>query len=201
MSPNLRMSMPRAAASILVAAALLAPSQARAQRPPDPPRGGGPSAGPAGGPESADDLAETLEIYMIAKMKRDLSLTHDQEVKIVPLIQDLSAARREHRRARFLDMTRLRPLAEDPASSEEEIRRVLSHMEEGEKTFRSREAGTLDQVRAILSARQQAQFIFFQERFRKEVQQRLREFRDGAAPDRPMRGPRRPGAPPLPDDE
>jgi Spy/CpxP family protein refolding chaperone len=138
---------------------------------------------------------------MIAKMKRDLSLTREQEEKLVPLIQDLSEARRERRRARFFEMTRLRPLAEDPASSEDEIRRVLSHMEDGEKTFRAREAGTLDQVRAVLSPRQQAQFIFFQERFRKEMQQRLRQFRDGAAQDRPLRGLRRQGLPPLTDDE
>jgi len=201
MSVPLTASMWRAAASILFAAALLGPTQALAQRTAGPPPRGGSAAGPAGGAGNADDLAETLEIYMIAKMKRDLSLTRDQEEKIVPFIQDLSAARREHRRERFLDMARLRPLSEDPASSEEEIRRVLTRMEESEKSFRTREAGALDQVRAVLSPRQQAQFIFFQERFRKEMQQRLRQFRDGATQDRPPRGPRGPGSSPLPDDE
>jgi len=201
MKVQLKVATVRSASAVLLAAALLTPSQALAQRPSGPPPGGGAAAGPTGGAGNADDLAETLEIYMIAKMKRDLSLTRDQEEKLVPLVQDLSEARRERRRARFLDMTRLRPLAEDPASSEDEIRRVLSHLENGEKIFRTREAGTLDQVRAVLGPRQQAQFIFFQERFRKEMQQKLRQFRDGAAQDRPLRGPRRQGAPPLTDDE
>lgn len=191
------------ALAVLLTAAFLPSARVEAARwqGPPPGTGTGPGAEPKEAGRHAEEIEETLEIYMIAKMKRALSLSHDQELKIVPLIQDLTESRRGYRRERRLDMMRLRPLVEDPASSEEEIRRVLSRMDEGERTFRSREARTLDQVRAALTPRQQGQFIYFQERFRKEMQERLRQFREEGPAGRTPRGPRRPGPPSLQDDE
>jgi len=193
-------SLGRAAAVAFLLLSMSTFPGARAQdRRPGPGPGGPMGAGPRDEGPDADDLDETVQIYMLARMKKSLSLTRDQEEKIVPLIQDLSDVRRRHFRERRLDMMRLRPLVEDSSSSEEEIGRILAHMDEGEKAFRSAEARSLDQVKTVLHPRQQAQFIFFQERFRNEMQERFRRFR-GGGPDGAPRGGGRPPADDQPPD-
>jgi Spy/CpxP family protein refolding chaperone len=187
-----------AAAMIFSAAMLLAAGPTFAQQRPSPPP---PGAGPGAESDEAGDLQETLEIYMLAKMKRALALTPDQEQKVVPLVQDLSDSRRRFHRDRRLAIMTLRPMVEDPNSTEEEIRATLARLDQAESSFRSSESHSIAQIRALLSTRQQAQFMIFQESFRAEMQQRLREFRQGGAGGPPMqRGPRRLGSPPSPGD-
>jgi len=187
------------AAALILAAAMMqaaGPAFAR-QRPPGPP----PDAGLGSEGQEAGDLQETLEIYMIAKMKRALALTPDQERRVIPLVQDLSDSRRRFHKDRRLALMALQPLAEDPNSTEPEIRAVLGRLDKAETSFRSDEYRSIDQIRALLTPRQQAQFMIFQERFRMEMQQRLREFRQQGPGGPPMqRGPRRGGGPPPPDD-
>jgi Spy/CpxP family protein refolding chaperone len=178
----------------ILSAAAATPAAEAAQGPP------GPGAGPPPGDDEAAELQETIEIYMIAKMKRDLALSRDQEERIVPLIQDLSGSRRSFNRERRILMLRLRALAEDERSSDEEIRRAVARLVEGENDFRGREARTLEQIRSHLAPRQQAGFLLFQEGFRREMRDRLRRLRDGG-PAGPPRGPRRPGAPGLAGEE
>ena len=150
--------------------------------PAHPSPGGQTAGGPVNAPAVDDpdaDLEETIQIYMIARMKRFLSLSREQEERVVPFMQDLGDSRRRFTRDRRLTMMMLRPLAEDPASSEEEIGRLLLRLDESEREFRARETKSLQQIRAVLAPRQQARFMIFQERFRSEMQQRVRDIRGG----------------------
>ena len=165
---------------VLIGIAWLPAGASEADRFQGPPPDGPGMARPAAEEEDGD-LVETLEIYMIAKMKRALELSREQEEKIVPLVQSLSEARRKHNHERRLAMMTLRPLVEDPASREEEIRRALARLDQSVSAFREEEARTQQQIRAALTPRQQAQFIFFQERFRHEMQERLRRFHESDA--------------------
>ena len=79
----------------------------------------------------------------------------------------------------------LRPLVEDPASREEEIRRALERLDRAETELRAEEARAQKEIRAALTPRQQAQFVLFQERFRAEIRERVRRFRDGGEPGAP----------------
>jgi len=131
--------------------------------------------GPGDG--EADAVAETVEIYMIAKMKKALDLSREQEEKVVPLIQDLGEARRGFQRDRRLSMMKLRSLLEDPKSSDADLTKALNQIHDGERRFRDTEEKTHQQMRAVLTARQQAQFLIFLERFQSEMQQRVRRLR------------------------
>ena len=135
---------------------------------------------------------------MIAKMKRALDLTSEQQQTVIPLIEDLSASRRAFNRERRLVMMRLRPLAEDGQATDAEIRETLERLRRAETEFREKEARSLEAVRAALTPRQEAKFVLFLERFRREIQERLERFRrrmDGAGGPGPPRRPRnRPGA-------
>lgn len=150
--------------------------------------------------ESArEELQETIEIYMLARMKRSLKLTDGQEHKVVPLVEELNAVRREANRGRRLTMMKLLPLVEDETTKDAEILSLLNHLEEIEARLRQTELGTRAELRATLTPRQQALFIMFQERFRHEMEERLRRIQRGEnAPGPgggPMRNPPQPGWP------
>lgn len=150
-----------------------------------------------------DDLRETIEIYMLAKMKTELNLSHDQEEQIVPLVQSLSAARQKFRRDRRQALDSLRPLVNDPSTGDAAFIEGLKNLDQAERSFHAEEQATMEKIRAALSPRQQAQFFLFMERFMVEMQHRLRMMQGGGPPGRGdgprRRGGRAPGgAPPSP---
>jgi Spy/CpxP family protein refolding chaperone len=151
-----------------------------------PRRGGGPPPG-----EAEEDLRETIEIYMMARMKRALDLSDEQQQKVIPLVQELSDARQEFNRERRVLLMRLRSLVDDPEATEQEIREVLDRLEEAQGRFRQQETGSQSRIRSLLTPLQQARFIFFQEEFRRDMEQRLRRLREmnggAGAPGRPRR--------------
>lgn len=146
-----------------------------------------------------EELGETIEIYMLARMKRTLMLTDAQERKVVPLVEELNAVRRETNRGRRLTMMKLHPLVEDETANDPEIVTLLNHLEEIDARLRQKELSTRAELRTTLTPRQQARFIIFQERFRHEMEERLRRIQRGAnAPGPgggPMRNPPQPGRP------
>ena len=145
--------------------------------------------GPNGpnGPNGPDDpmreeIQETIEIYMIARMKRTLNLTDQQERIVIPLIEDLNASRREIHRGRRLGLMKLRPLVEEEASPDQEIAALVARLDKEDRQFRDREFKTRERIQAALNPRQQGQFILFMERFRQEMEDRLRRLQQDAGP-------------------
>ncbi|HET9480482.1 MAG TPA: hypothetical protein VFP98_01885 [Candidatus Polarisedimenticolia bacterium] len=143
--------------------------------------------------EMREDIQETIEIYMIAKLKRALELTDAQERTVIPLVEELNTSRRELNRKRRLSLMKLRPLVEEARGSdpdEREISRLLQELDATERSFRDKETRTREEIRASLSPLQQARFLFFMERFRQEMEQRLRGLRQEQGPrPRPGGGP------------
>ncbi len=127
-----------------------------------------------GGPPMDEDLQETIEIYMIAKMTRFLELTDEQERTVIPAVEELNASRREMNRRRRLAMMRLHPLVEDGSSAEEEITAVLGELEKLEEEQRAAETRARAVIKESLTPRQLARFLMFQERFRTEMRNRMR---------------------------
>jgi len=132
-----------------------------------------------------DDIQETIEIYMVARLKRFLALTEDQERVVIPLIEELNASRREMNRGRRLSLMKLRPLIQDETASDQEIGRLVSEMDDRDRQFRDQELRTRDKIRAALSPRQQGQFVVFMERFRQEMEDRVRRLQQNDGPPGP----------------
>ena len=179
-----------AAGSLLMMLALPAvPSVWARQSDRDP--GGDPGPGAANRESMRDDLQETIEIYMVARMKRSLNLTEQQERVVIPLVEDLNSSRRAMNQRRRLTVMKLRPLLEDENSSDQEIARLVGQLDDADRQFRDKELKNREKIRESLSPRQQAQFILFMERFRQEMEDRLRRIQqgDGVEPARPRRDP------------
>ena len=150
--------------------------------------------------ESArEEIQETIEIYMLARMKRTLRLTDEQERKVVPLVSDLNAVRHEANRSRRLTMMKLHPMIEDETTKDSEILALLDDLEEIDTRVRQKEINTRAELRSTLTPRQQVLFIGFMERFRHEMEDRLRRIQrgdNGPGPDGgPMRVPPQKGWP------
>ena len=172
------------------------PSAWGRQTDPDPDPGGGPGAGAADRESMRDDLQETIEIYMVARMKRSLNLTDQQERVVIPLVEELNSSRREMNKRRRLTVMKLRPLLEDQTSSDQEIAKLLGQLDDADRHFRDKELENRQRIRESLSPRQQAQFMLFMERFRQEMEDRLRRIQQGDGPGLGPGGPRRNPPPP-----
>ena len=151
------------------------------------PRQGGPGPHP-----DREDLQETIEIYMMAKMKRYLELDEEQSRTVIPIVEGLNSARREFRRERRGMLRQLQPHIEDSTRDPDDVVDLLESLYALERNHREDETAAIDSIRASLSPVQQARFMLFQERFRREIEQRLRgmmrERRGGPPRQRPRGG-------------
>lgn len=137
------------------------------------PRQGGPGHGPDGDPDR-EDLMETVEIYMMAKMKRYLELDDEQTKMVIPLVEELNSMRRTFRHERRGMIRHLQPLVDDPAGDPDDVSDLLKKLYALEQQHREAETRSIESIRDSLSPVQQARFMLFQEKFRREMEQRLR---------------------------
>jgi hypothetical protein len=122
---------------------------------------------PAG---EGDDVQETLRVLMIVSMKRALSLTPEQELAVVPKIQEILSERERFTREHQAAMRRVQiKLAEDSVP-EQEYRSAVSRLDELERQHRDLEVRLRSEVDRSLSARQQAELRVFVPRFRRQMQ-------------------------------
>ena len=141
--------------------------------------GGRPAAGPRAGPRQAsaraEEVRQAMEQMVIARMKVALHLTSDQEAKVIPRVQELLEARRDHAARRRDAMARVRNLLLDETAGDQEIGRALRDLRALEDDFRGREEGLRDAIDRSLTPRQQARMVFFEARLRRVMQRRIQE--------------------------
>ncbi len=177
-------------------ALLLFPAILHAAPPPQQGSGGargGP--GPGGEPPvTPEEVREAMQYLMIARLKKALQLTPEQEQTVIPQINGLMEARRGFAGQRHARMASLRVMVHDPAADEGEIGRTLGEIREIEQEYRGREEELRNRINAELTPRQQARLLFFERHFRGAMQKRLREAFGRGAGMRPNRGGARGGA-------
>lgn len=165
-----------ATAALLAAAAAALP--ARAQEPP-----------PGPGREEIEDLRETVHLLMLSRLKRAVPLTEEQGKNVVPLLDQLDEARRDHMRQRREALREMRRLLESPKPSEADLTESVRRAREMRLSFESMRRKIEEQVAAQLSVEQQARMMIFMQDFRRDLRQQLRGHRGR----RPGMGP--PGRP------
>ncbi len=123
---------------------------------------------------------------MVARMTRTLELTDERQHAIIPLIEQFNASRRELNRKRRLTLMRPRPMIEDDPVDQASNASPLKDLDAMETPMHANEEAAIGEAPTPL---QQAKFMLFQERFRPEMQDRLRGLGDRPGPGR------RPGQP------
>ena len=188
----------RAAGALLglLAFAMVGAAQSPGGRP------AGPRAGPRQASARAEEVRQAMEQMVIARMKVALHLTSDQEAKVIPRVQELLEARRDHAARRRDAMARVRNLLLDETAGDQEIGRALRDLRALEDDFRGREEGLRDAIDRSLTPRQQARMVFFEARLRRVMQRRIQEALGGAPGSGARRGPgAAPGGLDAPEDE
>jgi Spy/CpxP family protein refolding chaperone len=133
-----------------------------------------------------------MEQMVVARMTEALRLSEDQKAKVIPRVQELMRARRDHAAKRRAALARLRGLLQEDTAGDQEIGQALGDVRALEDEFRAREAGLREAIDRDLTPRQQARMVFFEARLRRVMQHRIQEALRGERGAGPGR---RPGPP------
>jgi hypothetical protein len=182
--------------AVLVLLGVAGTGEAAAQRTPPPePKG---EADALDAPPTPEEIREAMEQLMIVRMKKAVQLTPEQEGRVVPKMQQLLEARRQHAARRREGMGRLHRLVRDEGASDAAIGRALREVATLQQESRRREDDLRAAINSDLGPRQQARLMVFEARFRRLMQRRLQEAagrRPGGPPEWGGMGRRGPGGP------
>ena len=145
-----------------------------------------PMAAAEQGSDAADsEVGDAMRRLFRNRLRAELALTDAQMEKILPWVEQIETSRNQARRARQQQARALqRGLRE--GADDAELERLLGEMDRLEIGQRETERAAHAQIESELTVRQRVQFRFFIERFRNQLQERIRSLRD----DRRMRGTR-----------
>lgn len=159
-------------------------------------------AGPPASPQatsSADsgEMRETLQLMMIASMKKALELTRDQETVVVPKVEQVLEERQRYALKRREALQSLQARLAGESVSEKEYRDGVMRLDDLERVHHDLELQLRAEIDRSLSARQRAQLRVFVPGFRKQIQMRI----DAARRARPVPQEITPPVPPPDEDE
>ena len=150
---------------------------------------------PPRSPADAKEVRESLQNLMIASMKKALDLTRDQQVEVIPQVEQVFEEREHYALQRREALRLLQAKLLEESVPEKDYRDQVTHLDDLERAHRDRELRLRAEIDRSLNPRQRAQLRVFVPRFRREMQMRIDEARSV----QPRRvAPPRPAAPPDP---
>jgi Spy/CpxP family protein refolding chaperone len=140
--------------------------EGRLEQPPEPPP-----------PERMEQVRKDIENMRIWKMTQYLELSTEQSTRFFPLFNDFERKREKLEEERGEMMRQLEQLVESESGSESKIKKLMSDLDKNQQKmfdlpqeFR-REAGE------VLTTRQQAKLVLFEEWFRGEIRRMVDDIR------------------------
>ena len=143
------------------------------------PMGGGPG-GRFGGPDSGpmrERLRQRVETMKIWKLTEAVGLTSEQSEKFFPLYNKHQQEMDKIDDRRFELINRLDTLVNDPKSSDQKIDEIVGQLNDIPQQMSAERSRFFKDVSSVLSERQQAKLIVFEERFRQQLQDFIRDVR------------------------
>lgn len=138
-------------------------------------------------PERREQLRRDIENMRIWKMTQFLELSTEQSTKFFPIFNDFQKEREKLEEERGEMMRRLGELVESEAEHESEIRRLMSGLVKNREGMVSRKDEFRREAGKVLSLKQQAKLVLFEEHFKREIRGmiediKMRRFRQGPHP-------------------
>jgi Spy/CpxP family protein refolding chaperone len=146
-------------------------------------------------PADATEARESLQNLMIASMRKALSLSRDQQVEVIPRVEQVFEERERYARQRREALHVMQTKLLEESVPEKDFRDQVTRLDDLERSHRDLELRLRAEIDRSLNPRQRAQLRIFVPRFRREMQMRIDEAR--SAHPRRMEVPR-PAAPPDP---
>lgn len=119
------------------------------------------------------ELRETLKVYMYYKMKGALELTEEQEKELIPKVEDMELERQRFMEEKRTFLLGLKEKLKDEKLSDQAILKEVDYFKKIEEKHRENLKQNLEEVRALLSPRQQAKFLLFMEAFRDDIRRKV----------------------------
>lgn len=116
-------------------------------------------------------IIEKVRIYRLTK---ELDLTTEQAIEFFPKLNELQKVDREFRNAQQDILAELRILVRDSAP-DTEIIEALTKYEDAFKNRVEREVMKIQELRKMLTPKQQARYIIFQDEFEREIKRMIQE--------------------------
>lgn len=151
---------------------------ARAEGGPPPGQSPGGRSGRPGGPgdpRADEEMREAIEQVMLVRLKKVLSMTPEQEQRVMPRVEKLQQARRGFHDDRRAAVSHLRALLIDETARPEDLDKALKEVRSLESSFRHREESMRAEIDRELEPRQRARLYFFEDKFRRQMQRRLHD--------------------------
>ncbi len=120
-------------------------------------------------PERREQLRRDIENMRIWKMTQFLGLSTEQSTKFFPIFNDFQGKREKLEEQRGEMMRRLGELVESEAEHESEIRRLMSGLVKNRERMVAVQEEFRREAGKVLSLKQQAKLIIFEERFQREI--------------------------------
>lgn len=151
-----------------------------------PPRERGPG-GPGGMPfegdespppfEKREEIRKRIELIRMWKLTEELDLTEETGAKLFPILHKYDEKRTELLRERHDIMNELRKALENVATSDEEIEAAMDKLDENALAASDLIRQQRQDLKGVLSPRQQAKFVLFQREFHREIRKIIAEAR------------------------
>jgi hypothetical protein len=126
---------------------------------------------------SKEEIPKLVEIIWIWKLVDELGLNEEQLVQFIPRMKELNNLKSDYYRNRRTSISRLKKLMDtDPA--EEQLKLAVDEFRNADIEFHQKEREMVDMLNSILTTKQQAEFVTFQEDYRRDMHRLLKNLRE-----------------------
>ena len=127
--------------------------------------------------DESGDLQKAMQRYFHNRLREELNLSDEGMQQILPLVERMEQAKIASGRERAAIVGRLQRGLRGGAD-DAELQDALDRLEVIEKDHTELQRSLLSEIDRSLSVRQRVQLRFFVERFRRDIQRRIRELRE-----------------------
>lgn len=135
--------------------------------------------GPGGRRPNREKMRERLNTIKIWKMTEAVGLTTEQSEKFFPIYNQQRKDHEKLEKERFELVDKLSNLADEHDGSDSEINKTIDKLIDHDGKFAQLRKKYLKEIAAVISVKQQARLLVFEERFRRRLQEDIRDIRRG----------------------
>jgi Spy/CpxP family protein refolding chaperone len=128
--------------------------------------------------EKREKIRKRIELIRMWKLTEELDLTEETGAKLFPILRKYDEKRIALQKERQNIMDQLRKALEDEATSDEAIEATMDTLDNNASAMSDLLRQQREELKGILSPRQQAKFIIFQREFHREIRKIIGEARE-----------------------
>jgi hypothetical protein len=128
--------------------------------------------------EKREKIRKRIELIRMWKLTEELDLTEETGAKLFPILHKYDEKRIELHKERQNVMNQLRRALEDEATSDETIEATMEEVDKNALAVSDLIRQQHQELKGVLSLRQQAKFILFQREFHREIRKTISEARE-----------------------